>query len=60
MGNYDDGADAREAERNRRRDRAAGARHRHGMRSGLAKGFKQILDRQVRRARELNGPSDQR
>jgi hypothetical protein len=44
---------AREQARIRRRDRAASAKHRRGMRSGLAKGFKQILDLHLRRAKEL-------
>jgi hypothetical protein len=41
-----------EAARARRRDHDAAAHERAGMRSGLAKGFKQILDAQVRRARD--------
>ena len=39
-----------EAARARRRDRDADARSRAGMRTGLAKQFKQVLDAQVRRA----------
>jgi len=42
--------DAREAARDRRRDRDRTARARGLMRTGLAKGFKQILDVQTRRA----------
>ncbi len=40
-----------EAARARRRDHDAGADARSGMRTGLAKQFKQVLDAQVRRAR---------
>jgi hypothetical protein len=43
---------APEAARDRRRDRASGAKAREGMRTGLAKQFKQVLDAQLRRARE--------
>jgi hypothetical protein len=41
-----------EAARERRRDRDAEAHARAGMRSGLAKQFKQVLDSQVKRGRE--------
>ena len=41
-----------EAARERRRDRDAEARSRAGMRTGLAKQFKQVLDIQRRRAEE--------
>jgi hypothetical protein len=41
-----------EAARARRRDRDADAKARKGMRTGLAKQFKQILDAQSRRAEE--------
>ena len=41
-----------EAARDRRRDRAADAPARAGMRTGLAKQFKQVLDAQVKRAGE--------
>jgi len=40
-----------EAARARRRDHDAGAAARSGMRTGLAKQFKQVLDAQARRAR---------
>ncbi len=40
-----------EAARDRRRDRHARAAERSGMRTGLAKQFKQVLDAQARRAR---------
>jgi hypothetical protein len=42
--------DPREAARDRRRDRDHEAHGRSLMRTGLAKGFKQILDAQARRA----------
>jgi hypothetical protein len=41
-----------EAARERRRDRAAEAQARAGMNTGLAKQFKQVLDMQVKRAKE--------
>lgn len=41
-----------ERERERRRDRDAAAKARAGMRTGLAKQFKQVLDAQRRRAGE--------
>lgn len=49
---FDDEVPPAEAAREKRRDRDAEARARAGMRTGLAKQFKQILDSQVRRARE--------
>ena len=42
-----------EAAREKRRDRDAEARTRAGMRTGLAKQFKQVLDVQRRRAEEV-------
>lgn len=42
-----------EAAREKRRDRDAEARSRAGMRTGLAKQFKQVLDVQRRRAEEV-------
>lgn len=48
MSDYDS-LDAREVARARRRDRDLSAPARAGMRSGLAKGFKQILDARVKR-----------
>jgi hypothetical protein len=53
-----------ETARAKRRDRDAEARSRAGMQSGLAKQFKQVLDAQVKRAREVgpaaseHGPAD--
>jgi len=41
-----------EAERDRRRDHDLRAAEREGMRTGLAKQFKQVLDVQAKRARE--------
>lgn len=48
MSDYDS-LDAREVARARRRDHDLSAPARAGMRSGLAKGFKQILDARVKR-----------
>ena len=42
-----------EAAREKRRDRDAEAQARAGMRTGLAKQFKQVLDEQRRRADEV-------
>jgi hypothetical protein len=42
-----------EAAREKRRDRDSEARTRAGMRTGLAKQFKQVLDVQRRRAEEV-------
>ena len=42
--------DPRELARERRRDRDLSAPERAGMRTGLAKGFKQIMDVQAKRA----------
>ena len=47
-----DDLDAREAERIRRRDRAAAAERRALMRPGMGKVFKQILDAQAKAAEE--------
>ncbi len=44
--------DPREEARDRRRDRDHSAHERALMRTGLAKGFKQILDSQARRAEQ--------
>jgi hypothetical protein len=41
-----------EAARDKRRDHRAAAAERAGMRTGLAKQFKQVLDTQVKRAAE--------
>ena len=41
-----------EAARDRRRDHDADARARAGMKTGLAKQFKQVLDTQVKRGKE--------
>jgi hypothetical protein len=53
MDGYDNDLPPSEAARDRRRDRDADARTRAGMKTGLAKQFKQVLDVQVKRAREL-------
>ncbi len=45
-----------EAAREKRRDHDAAARTRAGMRTGLAKQFKQVLDTQRRRAEEDEPP----
>jgi len=52
----DDDLDRREAERIRRRDRAASARERDLLRPGMGKVFKQIQDAQRRAAEEEPGP----
>jgi hypothetical protein len=51
MDGYDD-LPPSEAARQRRRDRDAEAGARAGMKSGLAKQFKQVLDLQAKRGRE--------
>ena len=48
-----DALDAREAARNRRRDRDADAEARDLMRPGMGKVFKQIQDAQARAANEV-------
>jgi hypothetical protein len=62
MDRYDDDLPPAEAARERRRDRDAEAHARAGMKSGLAKQFKQVLDSQVKRgkeaARELSDEAD--
>jgi hypothetical protein len=50
----DDDLSPAEAARQRRRDRDAEARTRAGMKTGLAKQFKQILDAQVKRAKDVD------
>jgi hypothetical protein len=54
MGDKEDSGelDAREADRNRRRDREAAAEARDLMRPGMGKVFKQIQDAQAKAARE--------
>jgi len=52
MDGYDDDLPPAEAAREKRRDRDAEARTRAGMKTGLAKQFKQVLDTQVKRIRE--------
>ncbi len=52
MDGYDDDVPPSEVARERRRDRAAEAHARAGMKSGLAKQFKQVLDSQAKRGRE--------
>jgi hypothetical protein len=46
-----------EAARDRRRDHDLRAVEREGMRTGLAKQFKQVLDRQAKRGREAEDES---
>jgi hypothetical protein len=55
----DDDADLppAEAARDRRRDHDLRAIEREGMRTGLAKQFKQVLDAQVKRGREADDES---
>ncbi len=48
-----------EAERARRRDHDAAAAERSGMRTGLAKQFKQVLDAQAKRGRAAGGADDE-
>ena len=48
---------ATEAARDRRRDHDLRAAERDGMRTGLAKQFKQVLDAQVKRGREADEDS---
>jgi hypothetical protein len=52
MDGDDDRLTPAEAARERRRDRDAEARARAGMKTGLAKQFKQVLDAQTKRAQE--------
>jgi hypothetical protein len=52
MDGHDENVPPAEAARERRRDRDAEARTRAGMKTGLAKQFKQVLDTQVKRAEE--------
>ncbi len=52
MDGYDDDLPPAEAARERRRDRDADAATRAGMRTGLAKQFKQVLDSQRKRAED--------
>jgi hypothetical protein len=60
MDEYDDSDESAlppsEAAREKRRDHDAEARTRAGMRTGLAKQFKQVLDTQRRRAEETDFP----
>jgi hypothetical protein len=51
MDGYDEDLPPSEAARERRRDRDAEAATRAGMKTGLAKQFKQVLDSQLKRAR---------
>jgi hypothetical protein len=57
MDGYDNDLPPSEAARDRRRDRDADARTRAGMKTGLAKQFKQVLDAQAMRARDLEPPA---
>jgi hypothetical protein len=56
----EDEAPPAEAAREKRRDRDAEARTRAGMRTGLAKQFKQVLDVQRRRAEEVERREERR
>jgi hypothetical protein len=56
MDGYDDDLPPSEAAREKRRDRDAEARTREGMKTGLAKQFKQVLDTQVKRAKAVDQP----
>lgn len=56
MDRYDDEIPPSETARGRRRDRDADAQARAGMRTGLAKQFKQVLDSQRKRAEEDEKP----
>jgi hypothetical protein len=56
----DEGLDAREAARIRRRDREAAAEARELMRPGMGKVFKQIQDRQRRAAEDEEPPPKRR
>jgi hypothetical protein len=60
MDDFDDAEESAlppsEAAREQRRDHDAAARTRAGMRTGLAKQFKQVLDTQRRRAEEDEPP----
>ena len=49
-----------EAARDRRRDRRSEAAERSGMRTGLAKQFKQVLDAQTRRAAQAERELEER
>ncbi len=60
MDGFDDEVPPAEAAREKRRDREARARARAGMRTGLAKQFKQVLDTQAKRAREDERPDADR
>ncbi|MGA3058515.1 MAG: hypothetical protein ABSE70_10855 [Candidatus Limnocylindrales bacterium] len=57
MDGSEDEVSPAEAARERRRDRDAAARARAGMRTGLAKQFKQVLDSQTKRAQEAEWPA---
>jgi hypothetical protein len=54
------GLEPRERERTRRRDRDLSAAARELMRTGQAKVFKQVLDRQARRAEAAGAGSSER
>jgi hypothetical protein len=60
MNRYDDELPPSEEARDKRRDRDADARARTGMRTGLAKQFKQVLDAQKRRGGEAAELLDRR
>ncbi len=58
MDPQDDNLTPSEAAREKRRDRDAAARTKAGMKTGLAKQFKQVLDAQAKRARNVRTDSD--
>ena len=58
MDGHEDDLPPSEIAREKRRDRDADARARAGMKTGLAKQFKQVLDVQVKRAQEVERGSD--
>jgi hypothetical protein len=58
MERYDEDLPPSEAAREKRRDRDAEARARAGMKTGLAKQFKQVLDVHAKRARDLDPNPD--
>ena len=60
MDKYDDNLPPSEAAREKRRDRDAEAHARAGMKTGLAKQFKQVLDAQVKRAKSTSAKQDQK
>lgn len=60
MDDYTDDLPPSEAARKRRRDRDMDSSARAGMKTGLAKQFKQVLDAQVKRAKAVSTKDDTR